>query len=141
MIFELPPLLETVPAAKCPFWFLERVEHRSCPVCNSDNPQAIVKRPDKLIVHCCSICDMIYLADIPCKEEIYNLYERYGSFKGCTPAHARIFWLRKWLNNKRNVYISILRRSGGIKGLSSSRAFNQSRRYYIICIENTFFGR
>jgi len=118
MIFDLPNLPKTVRAAKLPSWTIEKSVHRCCPVCASDSPRPIVRRPDKFIVHLCSTCGMIYLADIPCNEEISNFYKEYASFKEFQKTNRDCSWVKREWFAKRNRFISILEATGGIKGLN-----------------------
>jgi len=121
MIEKLTPLPPTVKAGKFPNWNINNLYHRNCPVCNQDIPIPIVTRPDNFIVHRCSKCNMIYLADIPKPDEIYKFYTYYASFKGLKQASKFMNYLKlpknKIASNK-NFFIDILENTGGIKGCS-----------------------
>lgn len=118
MIPTLPPLPVSVPAARLPTWTLDKLWRRPCPVCDSDNPQAVVERPDRLIVHKCTDCEMLYLADVPSQKEIQQFYSQYASFKGFRGTAGLLAWLRHWLSARKNRHIDILNNSGGIKSFS-----------------------
>jgi 2-polyprenyl-3-methyl-5-hydroxy-6-metoxy-1,4-benzoquinol methylase len=77
-----------------------------------------VVRPDGFAVHRCSNCQMVYLADIPCAEDIDRLYRDYSTFKGLGP--PRLARVRRVLDlvTKSDRCLSILERTGGVKGIS-----------------------
>ncbi len=112
----LPPLPESVNAGKIPQWNLTKLIHRPCPVCNEDSPKPIVTRPDKLKVSICQNCNMIYLAEIPCLEDIEKFYSSYGEFKGVGEGIIKQNWLRIRKSAMTNFFIRILEATGGIKG-------------------------
>lgn len=118
MILDLPPLPNNVLSGRYPKWSFEKVQHRPCPICDSDSPEPIVRRPDKFVVHKCSKCRMVYLADVPRMEEIEKFYREYGAFKRYPQRTRGMPWLKRVMANKTNPFISILESTGGVKGLS-----------------------
>jgi len=118
MTLELPPLPSSVPAGQCPPWDLGKVRRRPCPVCDRDSPEPIVKRPDQLVVHKCAECGMIYLADVPCQDDIDRLYRGYGAFKGLAPPPESGSRQRRESAARYGHLTSILEQTGGLRGLS-----------------------
>jgi SAM-dependent methyltransferase len=112
-IASLPPLPESVTAGRLPDWNLERLVHRSCPICGSGVGVAVVRRPDSLMVARCEKCGMLYLPDIPCPEEVEAFYRQYSSFKQCSI--GRSFWLKCRLDAMRDSNIKLLEATGGVK--------------------------
>jgi len=115
LIPQLHPLPETVNAGRLPTWNIRKLCHRACPACEKDMPTPLIRRPDKLLVHRCSNCDMIYLADIPNEEDIEIFYNSYGEFKKYDSS-AISFYQR--ILAQSNMYINILEKTGGINGMS-----------------------
>lgn len=110
---ELLPLPDTVPAGRIPPWHLDRLVHRACPVCDEDSPLPLCRRPDKLQAGRCPECGMIYLPDVPCEEDLAELYSGYGEYKGMT-AKKSSWWPTRslwWAN----ANIMILENSGGLR--------------------------
>jgi len=114
LITKLHPLPNTVPAGNVPYWKIDHMDHRLCPVCDNDNPKPVVRRPDKLVVHICSQCNMIYLADVPRKKNVNEFYKNYGEFKGYNSKRTGLF---QRISSRSNPYISILEKTGGIKDM------------------------
>lgn len=112
-IFQAPPLPETVPAARIPGWDTTTLSHRLCPVCQTDNPQAVVRRPDDLLVHKCSQCGALYLADLPSEEETIAFYRSYSDFKQNRPSNAKPLALPFYYYA--DPFISVLQATGGIR--------------------------
>ncbi len=114
----LPPLSAKVQAARIPSWTQEGREHRGCPSCNADSPHPVVMRPDGFIIHQCLPCGMIYLADVPGKDEVDEFYRQYSSFKRYKSSNTLLAWFEIQRELRRNKYLSILEATGGIKGMT-----------------------
>lgn len=112
---HLPPMPQEEAAGRLPHWNRDRLIHRACPTCEADRPTPVCQRPDRLIVHRCLICGMVYLPEIPDSDEIATFYKTYSHFKDIAPAPAS--WWRKLLPFQMpNPYIDILELSGGLDG-------------------------
>jgi SAM-dependent methyltransferase len=115
-ILKLPPLFLKVPAAKIPAWNMSSLIHRNCPVCDNDHVSIFVIRPDNLKVGKCLNCGMVYVPDIPSREDIEAFYLNYSDYKGYQPQNCAM--LRRILNRflNKDHHILILEKTGGIKG-------------------------
>ncbi len=118
VIPELPPVSESLIIGQRPHWNRSTLRHRSCPVCEADSPRPIVIRPDKLAVHECAECRMLYLADVPSNDDIQTYYEDYASSKGISGVFKYKPWLLLRLLARKNPFLAILESTGGVKGQS-----------------------
>ena len=73
----LPGMVQTVATGRLPGWDLNRLVHRFGPVCGAEKPVEICRRPDQLIVVRCSVCTMLYLADIPNEKSLKGFCLKY----------------------------------------------------------------
>lgn len=115
-IIELPPLPSTVRAGRVPRWPLDRLLHRSCPVCAADTPRAFCRRPDQLVVACCAACGMYYLPEIPSESDVQAFYQNYGEYKGLRPS-PEPRWRRWFPWQQPHPFLEILLQTGGLAGL------------------------
>lgn len=114
MLFNAKALPESViEVARQPRWDMGALRHRSCPVCQGDQPKELLMRPDGLIIHSCSICEMLYLAEVPSEKNISDFYSNYSDHK--VMPSGKSGHLRRFLDYTINPFISILLNTGGIK--------------------------
>ena len=115
----LAPMPNTVEAARIPVWDFTRLRHRACPVCKEDAALVICKRPDGLIVHQCSPCGMLYLADIPDSKDLSRIYQDYGQYKGyrgvATGPRPSAWWQRV-LRSRDDFMLQILEAFDNLAG-------------------------
>ncbi|GEM_PF-5096491 len=115
-ILRLPPLPQTVLAAKVPKWDLSDLIRRTCPVCSCTDKVDVCLRPDNLIVSKCTQCHMVYLAMIPSKTQLMNFYATYSSYKEFFPPSPfrRVFAGMR--SRTPNPHLDILLSTGGVQG-------------------------
>ncbi|GBC62220.1 hypothetical protein DENIS_3189 [Desulfonema ishimotonii] len=114
---RIPPMPESLACGVIPEWNLTELVHRGCPVCNEDCPIPVCLRPDRLAIHRCAGCGMIYLADIPGKNDLDMLYRVYGEYKGYISSSRRTTvysFLKKLRLCRENFFIRILDDFDGI---------------------------
>jgi SAM-dependent methyltransferase len=114
---KLPPLPASVTAGRMPGWSADLIEHRECPVCDSDNPEYISVRPDGLGVARCTGCGFVYLPDIPNTAALEGFYAAYCEFKGYSQARRGLLVrLRRLWQNLWDPRLRILEATGGFTG-------------------------
>lgn len=117
---QLPPLPPTVGVGRLPNWRTNAMAHRPCPVCDTDQPAPVCRRPDGLIVSRCPACGMTYLADHPDDASLREFYADYAAYKGIAPAR-RPGGLARWLGLQPaspylDPYVGVLEATGGLRG-------------------------
>lgn len=111
----LPPLPSDLSCATVPKWNLKNLRKRQCPTCNTDSPSPICTRPDKLQVHLCNKCGMVYLGFIPSEIELHSLYDNYSDYKGYSSSikfQKKMSWLSKVKKAHVDILIAIIERYG-----------------------------
>jgi SAM-dependent methyltransferase len=94
---------------------MDRLVHRTCPVCGADVTEGVCVRPDRLVVVRCLECGMAYLADIPDEGDLAALYHEYDAYKQLSSGRGS--WLYRLSPLKpAEPHIEILLQSGGLKG-------------------------
>jgi len=115
-ILKLPALPDTVSAAADPCWDKSKLVHRTCPVCGEGNDaKAVCVRPDGLDVHVCSLCGMVYLANVPDAAELDAFYRKYSAFKGYR-VRKRKSWFQVMRAARSDHRIALLEKTGGLRG-------------------------
>lgn len=113
---RLPALPTSVSAAHGYAWDMSALVHRTCPVCDSDAPIEMVRRPDELTVYRCTSCGMLYLADIPCINDLARLYANYDEIKHLRRGDGRRSRWQRFVDANRSSYLKILEETGGVDG-------------------------
>lgn len=69
---ELPPL-----DARIPFWDMDDLDGRGCPLCNNSDAATRYIRPDRLEVHFCEECSTYFVSPSPSERQLSSFYSTY----------------------------------------------------------------
>lgn len=74
MATELPPL-----DVRIPNWDVEDLIPRVCPICGSDPPPPLFRRPDGLFVALCDACRTYLVSPAPSEKQLARFYSTYDA--------------------------------------------------------------
>lgn len=117
-VIQLPPLPGSVECGKVYRWSMDRLVRRDCPVCRADERETLCLRPDRLAVHRCVDCGLVYLAELPQDQDLDKFYAEYSEHKGYAGGAHRRPLSKREMNRLLDTHfgLRILEQFDGLKG-------------------------